>query len=201
MALGDAYAELAEYKEFEELDAGDTTKDARLTLALNAASRAVDEFCHRTFNKTDAASARVYLPAARDIVIVDDFYDTSGVEVRIGTIAGSFGTAWSPAAYYFDPSSGAKDGVEGWPVERIMIRKSFAHDICLSDQIQVTAKWGWAEVPAEVKLATMLLASRYFKFADAPLGVSGFKKFSEAKPGDDPVCDLLCNYVKEPYLG
>jgi hypothetical protein len=202
MALGDPYATLTEYKAFEEIDEADTSKDTRLTLALKSASRAVDMYCQRTFNKADNASARVFHPVAKDIVIVDDFYETAGVEVRVGTLAGSFGSAWSPTAYYFDPSGGVKDGVEGWPVERIMIRPGFTHGICRDDQIEVTAKWGWAEVPAEVKLATLLLASRYYKLGDAPLGVVGLKRFNSSRAsGGDQAADLLCDYVKEPYLG
>jgi hypothetical protein len=39
--------------------------------------------------------------------------------------------------------------------------------------VQVTATWGWTAVPATIKKATLLQASRFYKRRDAPFGVAG----------------------------
>ncbi|HEY7822632.1 MAG TPA: hypothetical protein VIG24_07365, partial [Acidimicrobiia bacterium] len=40
--------------------------------------------------------------------------------------------------------------------------------------VRVYARYGWPEVPAAVKTATLLQASRLFTRNDSPLGVAGF---------------------------
>jgi hypothetical protein len=39
------------------------------------------------------------------------------------------------------------------------------------DTLRITARWGWPSIPAEVEMATRLLAARLYKRKDSPQGV------------------------------
>ena len=91
------------------------------------------------------------------------------------------------------------EGMDGWPVEAINLRGRLYRPIH-DTRVRVSAKWGWEVVPEDVKQATLLLATRYYKLGDAPLGIVGLKRFSSTRAGDSGIGDLLCDYKKEPVL-
>jgi hypothetical protein len=176
MALGDPYATLPELKNRSDIPADDDLDDSQMTAALAAASREIDRWCHRQFNDAGAASPRAYR-AVGCLVLVDDFHTTDGLTINAdATASGTYDQAWMPADYQLEPLNGVVDGVPGWPYCRIV---GLSHRLPTSHRplVQVTARWGWAQVPPDVKEACLILAAESFKLGDAPFGVAGSGEF------------------------
>lgn len=193
-ALGGPYAERALFKARMSIPDSDTTRDSDLDDALLSASSAVNRFCGRQFGRAEEASERTFY-AGRSGVDVHDFWTSDGLLIN--------GVPWALGqAYALEPLNGVRDGVPGWPTERLAT-PWMAHPIYRSPSyvgaaIAVTAKWGWAEVPADVRLATLLLASSDFKGADAPFGVAGFGDYVARVRANPMAAEKLAPYVREP---
>lgn len=195
MPIGDSYAQISELK--PRLNITDTDDDARLTEALDAASRDVERFTRRQFNMTSSATSRVYEPLHDRLVLVDDFHTTSSLEVAVDTAEdGTYGTVLSSSKYALEPRNGVVEGVPGWPFWRIRAYDLDAFPVAQGRAtVQVTAEWGWAEVPAPIKEATLVQAAELFKLADAPFGVAGFGEFGAVRVRPNPkVTQLLAPY-------
>lgn len=198
MALGDPYATLAELK--GRLGITNTADDTRLTSALAAASLGVELLCHRQFNDAGATSPRTYVAVTTGLAKVDDFSTTVGLQVAIDLDGdGTFEiTLTIDVDFQLEPAGGVVGGVPGWPFWRLRIRSRSARffPICGADRlVQVTARWGWAAVPAPVKEATLLGAQELFSLKEAPFGVAGFGEFGVVRVRDNPkIRGLLAGY-------
>jgi hypothetical protein len=147
MALGDPYATVA------QLEARlDTTDSGTFSDLLDAASRTVESFTGRQFNRVDAASARRFRALDPLRVRVDDFHTTDGLLVDVR------GTAWDPTTD-IDPRpwDGVVNGVSGWPYfDLFAINRTFPWS--RRPLVTVTAQWGWAAVPVAIVQATLDVA-------------------------------------------
>lgn len=179
-----AYVTLDELK--DALGVEHANEDSRFAAALNAASRAVDDFCGRVFTTDTAATARQFQPHSGSLCLVDDFYTTSGLVVKTDDDDdGTFETTWAAADYLLQPLNGRR-GAQTWPYTEIhtLIPRSFPRTA--HPAVEVTAKWGWTTPPEPVKYATRLLAMAAWKRKDAPFGVAGFDTFGVVRVRDDP---------------
>lgn len=179
MALGDPYATLSELKDYLKLTST-TEYDDRLTDALMTASREVERYCNRQFNKVTSATARVYVPDTRVRCDIDDLYDTSGLVIKTDESGdGVYETTWTPGDYELYPLNGIVDGQPGWPYSKLRSGSRWFPINCYGARatIQVTALWGWLSVPAPVKQACLILAAEAYELKSAPLGVAGFGEF------------------------
>lgn len=196
MALGDPYCTAAELK--SRMGVTTTEDDARIAEACLAASRWVENECERQFNKDANASARVYYPLTNGLLVVDDFYTTTGLVIK--TDSGNdatYETTWATTDYQLEPIGGLVGSVSGFPYYRVRAvgNQVFGPDFSARGSVEVTAKWGWNAVPSPVKEATLIYAEALFRLKDAPFGVSGFDAFGAVRVRENPyVCSLL-----EPY--
>jgi hypothetical protein len=165
-------------------------RDENITLAIVAASRMIDASTGRwpgAFQADTTVSTRVFntagrvLPVSahadhagsylrsgagymRTMVMVDDIASTTGLIVELGNIGGgTYGTVTGPN---FGPDNAL---AMGQPIQWIGI--PYTALLGTIDSIRVTARWGWPSIPAEVEMATRLLASRLYKRKDSPQGV------------------------------
>ena|ERR1700754_2673511 len=180
------YATVAELKQYISIPDDDDVDDTELGGKITAASTSIDQYTRRQFGKVDAPEMREYPVLYRGVfkvVLVDDLMDTTGLTVTID------GDAVEPV--YFDPRNAPQKGT---PYTRIFL------PVAASGVAQVTALWGWTEVPATIKEATMLQASRLFKRRDAPFGVAGSPELgSELRllaKVDPDVAVMLSKYVR-----
>lgn len=176
MAIGDAYATLAELKAYAgNIPTLTTTWDNALNDALKTASRGIEGVCHRQFNDAGSATARIYHPRTSLITPVDDFQTVTGLVIKTDDDNdGVFETTWTTADYELDPLNGVRNGVPGWAFEKIRAVGAFSFPTSnLRAAVEVTARWGWAAVPAGVKSACLIVAAETFKLKDAPFGVAG----------------------------
>lgn len=198
MSIGAAYATLAELKSYMSIAA--TTYDVELTQALASASREIERNTRRQFNDAESASARVYYASSNgDVVITDDFHTTTGLLVETDdTDDATFVTDWTAADYQLEPLNGVRGGVPGWPYWKIRAIESLSFPTCTDRApVRVTARWGWAAVPAPIKTAALILASKNFQLKDTPFGVAGFGEFGMVRVGDDRMAaNKVAPYVR-----
>lgn len=148
-----------------QLSITDSTDDTQIALAASAASRLVDSLCGRSFSKDTTATTRIYRPMNSDTVNIHDAWEI--VAVSTGTGDGTYPTAYTD--YWTLPFNGVGvDHMAGWPVSAIKSDGGFTYGI--RPTVEVEAKWGWENVPSNVKQATMLLAARLFRLRDVSFG-------------------------------
>lgn len=204
MAIGDPYATLAELKDYLKLT-GTTEFDDRLTDALLSASREVERYCNRQFNQVTSATSRVYRPGSLSKVMSDDFYSTTGFALETDPGGdGTFGVLWTDADYELSPDNGIVDGQPGWPYWKIEAVRGLYFPINnygKRSTVRVTAKWGWAAVPAPVKQATLIMAAETYSLKGAPLGVAGFGDFGPIRVRDNKMASAkLMRYRRNAVL-
>ena len=205
MALGDNYATSDQLKGYIGQSTSDSTDNTRITDALNSASRAIDKYCQRQFNVAASATARVFFPDGDWKTRVNDISTSSGLIIKTDTAGdGTYATTWAATDYQLEPLNGVVDGETGWPYYVIRAVGSNRFPCYWADTIaplQVTATWGWAAVPADVKQACLILASNYFRLAGAPFGVANMDQFGPIRVKTMPqVMELLNPYVLWPVL-
>lgn len=167
------YATTAELKHYISPGIADTVDDAELAVAIGAASRAIDHACGRQFGQLTTAAPRYYAPSSRGraAVVIDDLMSVAGLAVKVDDRGeGVFGTALTlDTEVRLYPWNAPAEG-RPWTM---LIGAAGASWPFRERAIEVTAKWGWAAVPAEVRQACLIQASRLFVRKNSPFGVAG----------------------------
>jgi hypothetical protein len=189
------YVELDELKAMLQID--DYVDDNLLAGHIEAASRTVDDICHRTFSLDAVASARTFYPQSSLVCSVDDIGTTAGLLVRIDdSLVGTFD--FTVTDFTAQPDNAL--------ARNVPITKLIAYDTYwptdIRPTVQVTARWGWPAVPEPVKSATAIMAGRLYKRADSLLGVAGFGDLGAItlRAVDPDVKLMLSPYVR-PAVG
>jgi hypothetical protein len=173
MAWQPDYAEAADLKAYVRIP--DDVDDAQLALAISTASRAIDLHTGRQFGQVAAPEARYYTPRwdkddRRWTVTIDDLMTVTGLEV-MADLDDSGGYTEEIDAYALKPVNAQPKG-RPW-TSFMVLRSSTVLPCADKDSVEVTARWGWSAVPATIKQACLLQASRILKRRDAPFGVVG----------------------------
>lgn len=195
------YATLANLK--LQLTIADTDRDALLNAALSAASRRVDTYCGRVFGLDTVATARLFDPDQRiawrpngaQVFLIDDIGDPT-FSVATGYYTTGTYTALASTDYATDRPNAI---AEGYPITGLL--RAYGWYVGPSNRLQVTAKWGWPAVPAEVVEATLILAGRLYKRKDSPEGVLGASEWGTVRVSrtDPDVADMLGPLVKPGF--
>jgi hypothetical protein len=165
------------------LGIGGTENDTNIADAVAAATRDVNSFCGRRFDQDvdvdgdPSATARTYAPTNPTLAIVDDISTLTDLVVKTDEDDdGVFETTWTIGTdFELEPANGVgPNGASGWPYWRIVAVGSKCFRVVTRRTLQVTAAWGWAAVPADVKQAHRLLAAGIYKRKYAPFGVAGY---------------------------
>ena len=197
MAITNGYCTLDELKGY--LDQGGQVtlgsgNDTEMEAAVTAASRMIDGHCNRRFYDDGEVSARVYAAEHPAIVKVDDFSTTTGLVVATDTTAdGTFDRTWAAADYQVEPLNGVVEGIAGWPYWRIRSIDTETFPVARQARVQVTARWGWATVPAAIKQACLIQAAYIWRRKDAITGILGATDFGSVtvRAGLDRDAELL----------
>jgi hypothetical protein len=200
-----AYIELEQLKSTLELT-GQTYADRDLQLAINAASRGVDQATGRRFYlDTDANQIRYYTPESYHSTPVDDISTLTSVLVdRMGD--GVYEETWTNGVeFVLDPLNAPADFR---PYERICVRvfSSLSFPYGVEKSVKVTAQFGWTAVPEDVKTATSILAAKLVRrVREAPFGIVGAGTDQgdamRIASSDPDVRSLLAPYVRTtPFI-
>lgn len=187
-----------------------------LVRAINAASRAVDDYTGRQFWTDVTPTTREYTPrhmyGMRHIthpsyygdhrLPVGDITTTVGLVIATDdTGDGSYTGVWAPADYQLTLSMAGRYPSGPWNViESFGTRRFDVYGASpVVRRVRVTAKFGWPDIPAEVELATVLKAASYFKRKDAPFGVIQFGDQTALRIGrtDGDVVGLLADFIRD----
>ncbi len=166
MAWAPDYVTLAALKTYLRIT--DTNDDADLSIAITAASRAIDDHCNRQFGKVAAAESRAYT-ARPDyergvwVVDIDDLDDVIGLAVMVGTSAVTL--------YSLEPVNAVLKG-KVW-TQLVVSADSAVQPCGTANELTITGKWGWTVAPVPVGQAGRLQASRFFSRRNSPYGVAG----------------------------
>jgi hypothetical protein len=165
------YCSLAELQDLLRID--DTVDSEQLTIAIDAASARIDAHCGRTFGRDTVASVRRFdvvdmgwrrpsvqsLSVRATLLLVDDIATTTDLLVNGEAI----GDRFTP-----DPLNAL---AKNEPITALRINNGALTPGTIAD---ITARWGWPEIPIAIKQAALILAGRYFKRGDSLLGAMGF---------------------------
>lgn len=136
----------------EELEVRlDRSDNGTFQSLLDTATAQVNAYCGRQFNRVGVASTRRFRAHDPERLPVDDFYTLDDLEVEID------GVVWDSSYYEPRPYDGVVNGETGWPFFDLMaVNRSWP--IYRRPTISVTARWGWAAVPAGIIEATLDVA-------------------------------------------
>lgn len=173
----------------------DDTRNAALTLALNAASAQIDDLTGRTFGATTtSATARLYdtrTSSYGDTLVIDPIGDATGLAVAAGaSTAGPF-AALPGTAYDVAPVNAIAKG------QPIMSLRNLSYAWSTYLYVQVTARYGYPSTPYPIVQATLLQAGRLFRRKDSPEGIVGSAEFggvTAVRRVDPDVMQLISPY-------
>lgn len=161
----------------------DTTQDDRISLAIDSATKQIQGILNRRFYQDTLATARVFVAETAWLTEVDDFWTTTGLIVKTDYAGdGTFGTTWDSADYQLEPLN-AIQNASPWPYTKIRAIRSLWFPVWgllayteknTQALVQVTAKWGWPAIPADVVKAAVVQSIANLKADDAPFGASAF---------------------------
>lgn len=167
MAITNGYSTLAQVK--AALRITDSVDDSLLEMAVESASRAIDQYTNRSFYNAGTA-VRYYAPADSLNVEIDDLISLSSLQTMSDDEV-VYDTTWASDDYQLEPLNGIVDGI-AQPYNHIRAIGDYTF-LTLSGEatVKVTGVWGWNAVPIQVTQATVIQASRIFKRLDSPLGI------------------------------
>lgn len=198
MAIVNGYATLNQLKTWVGVGTADAVDNDIFEMAIEAASRAVDDDCDRVFYASGTAVARVFSPSDAYLAQIDDAIAITSVETDDDE-DGTYETAWAASDYQTEPLNGIVGG-QSWPITRLRAigTKTFDEDDAQAT-LKVTGQWGFGTaVPIAITQATLILASRVYKRADSPLGVAGFGDLGALRVSrsDPDYMNLISRYVR-----
>jgi hypothetical protein len=171
MAWKPDYVALNELKNFARIS--DTDDDTELGFAISTASRAVDNTTNRQFGKVDAAEARYYTAKwdrelRRYVVTIDDLMTETDLVIKTDIhVEGTYDETLTD--YRLRPLNAEQ---KGKPWTKLIL----GPEMSVSRReggVEVTAIFGWTEVPDAIKQATLLQANRLHARRFSPFGIAG----------------------------
>jgi hypothetical protein len=198
------YCDLDELK--SELGITDTDDDTKLTRAIAAASRQIDQYCGRRFWQDPDPVARRFRPDSAGVVYVDDISTSDDLIVAVDDSAtGVYGTTLTVDSDFFLEPFNASSSIPVRPYEEIHIGDtSQAYFPSFRNaSVQITARWGWPAVPDDICKATCLQAAQLFKSKDAVFGVAAFGEFGplRVRSALNPIAEGLIAPYAKPAVG
>jgi hypothetical protein len=196
-----AYAALAVLK--AGWDITTVTHDTLLQTNLMAASRMIDDHCHRRFYSDEAVSSRNYVPGGRtvwaddgELLFIDDVASETGLVVAVGS--GASFTTVSSSDYEVYPSNAI---AQRKPIEGLLRLGGRWTGGLTGQRVRVTARWGWPATPEVVEQATLLQAGRLYKRKDSPQGFLATAEWGAARVAsiDPDVARLLRSVVRHVF--
>lgn len=169
----------------------DTTDDAGISRAIEAASRWIDEYCGRRFYTTSADETRYYAAEWPDLLVPDEIVSIT----TLGTDSDgdrTYEDTWASTDYDLLPANAALDGkpytsIGATPAGR------YVFPVGVPKGVKIVGKFGWSTAPMGVRRACVLLACRWFKRKDAIFGIMGASAFGQVlmQVHADPDVELM----------
>jgi hypothetical protein len=189
--------ELAEHLTLPSTEA--SSNDVLLGRAVNSATLWINRRTNRRFDAV-AAVARTFRADNLYRLKVDDISSLSGLVVK--TDAGNDGTFETTLSIGSDFYAEPENALAALEPVNVLARVNGVWPVYCwpgrRNPIEVTAAWGWPEVPADIVEATLLYAARLYKRKNTPDGISGANDFGVLRVtrGDSDVEALIAPYIR-----
>jgi hypothetical protein len=194
MAISNGYCTLNQIKAAVRLT--DAIDDALLEMAVESASRMIDAECDRNFYSSGTAT-RDFTPNDSYTVDTDDL--TSIVSVRLDDSGDlTFPITLAATDYQTEPLNQKVSG-NPYPIYRLRMIGDYLLPIWGKQAtVRIEGVYGFTPVPIQVTQACVILASRYYKRLDSPLGVLGMSDTGVIRVGrvDPDIAQLLRPFKK-----
>lgn len=204
MAVTNGYCASADLQAWLQSPAGDVATAAVLDTVVTSVSRWIDNYCGQKFWLDPTPVARTFTVTNRYAMSFDgDGIGDSTITVRSDSSGdGVFETTWSASDYQLTPPNAPTAGAEprAWTGLRAVGAKTmpipYTSLLARTDRLQITAKWGWPAIPAQVTQACLMQSARTLKRRYSPEGVAGFGEFGAVRVNslDVDVQRLLADY-------
>lgn len=193
--ITNGYCTLDELKASLRIPVSDTVDDDLLELAVESASRDIDQATERVFYS--ATATRIFTPRDSYNCSIDDLVSVTTIKSS-SAADGVFDTTWTSSDYQLMPLNGIAGGM-AVPYDLIYAVGDYTFPQSGQEAtVQVNGTWGFSSVPTAIKQATVLLAARIFKRNDSPGGVMGFGDLGVIRVGRmDPDIDRLIQPYKK----
>ena len=193
MAITNGYCTLNELKASLRIPVSDTIDDDLLELAVEAASRDIDQASERIFYSL--SDTRIFIPRDSSNTAIDDLVSVTSIKTSTSA-DGAFDVTWTSSDYQLMPLNGVAGGMTV-PYDIIYAVGDYSFPQSGQEAtVEVVGTWGFSSVPVAIKQATVLLSARIFKRNDSPGGVMGFGDLGVIRVGRmDPDIDKLI----QPY--
>ena len=172
--------------------AGDA-QDTNLDIAINAACRAIDDYCGRVFFQTQTTETRYFDCEFADYVFVDDIATTTGLEVKTLNEDGTDDqTLVLNTDYYLYPLNQTTEDVHPrLPYYKIVMAIENGGKVLPTHfprSLKITATFGFPvqetgqtnTVPEAVTQAALIQAARFWQRKNSPMGFSGNPETGQA---------------------
>lgn len=150
----------------------ETFADPDIAVALEAASRGIDDVCHRRFwADADANQVRYYEPWSLRILKIDDLITLTTLQTDPGG-DGTYEITWTENTdLVYGPQNADADG-RPWEIVKVHPYGKYLFPTGIPRSVKVTGKFGWAAVPPQIVSATGILAHKLLRRArEAPFGI------------------------------
>lgn len=165
------YVDLNALKETLELQ-GETFADDDLKASIEAASKAVEDMCGRTFTKKTVDETRTYHPTRNGWLEVDDLISVTSI--RSNPYGDETYSDWVTTDYELDPVNAVAFGAPHTSIRLSPYGEIRSFIPQYRGSVEVIGRFGWPEVPPNVQLATKILSARFLKrVREAPFGIAG----------------------------
>lgn len=208
MAITNGYCVLDDLKRHISMSTADTADDAKFELAIESASRLIDDECDRVFFASGTGVVRYFAPEDDDCLDTDDIISISEVATDWDA-DGTYEVTLASTDYRTLPLNGIVGG-RAWPITRLVAlpwRSANGLFPVLDDEypsVKITGNFGFGTaVPTEVKNACITLAARLWKRGDAVFGVAGFGDMGAMRLSktDPDVANALRRYKRAGGIG
>ena len=169
MAITNGYITLDLLK--SALSIQDDIDDDFLELAINSASRQIDQMTERQF--FSATETRIFAPRDNLVCEIDDL--TSLTILKTSSNAdGVFDVIWESKDLQLEPLNNLAGGLPT-PFTQIRAVDEYLFPTDMGEATaEVTGTFGFTPVPDQIQQATLILAARLAERRFSPLGVAGF---------------------------
>lgn len=172
------YATVAELKQRADAASGTSytaAEEAAMLACLEAASRAVDGYCRRTFGASGSV-ARYYTPTDSLRLRVHDLVSVSAIATdEDGDLA--WERPWASSDYLLyptDAASTAGEAVRPFTEVRVSLAtgsNKYTFPVGYERSVKITGVWGWPSIPPVIRDVVLLEALRTYAQFQAPTGV------------------------------
>jgi hypothetical protein len=177
-----------------------------LEQSCRAASLAVGRYTNRRFWRDPVAKVRRFRPVDTcEIWLRADISSTTGLVVETDDTGAGSWTTWTIGTD-FDPEPLDADQLGepfAYTTLRVVGSKRFPlRSGVTRPSLRVTARWGWSEVPADVRAAALIIAQRLYRRKDTPFGSEGFADFGAMRiVRSDPDIQALLDPLRRLTIG